>query len=109
MFPIEAIKMDIQINIEDVQLIMGDQFSVAFQACMDSTYCNHCQENCPSVSIEKLWLNHLGDVIVEGRCEQCKGKTNRYIETGENPDSYDQAMAIREIQIDLLKCYNPRF
>ncbi len=109
MFLVETKEMDIQINLEDVQLIMGDQFSPGFQACMDSTYCGSCQENCTSVEIKKLWLNHLGDVIVEGCCEKCSGKTNRYIETGENPDSYDQAMAIREIQIDLLKCYTPRF
>ncbi|GJM32765.1 MAG: hypothetical protein DHS20C18_17660 [Saprospiraceae bacterium] len=101
--------MDIEIKIEDVQLIMGDLFSPGFQACLDSTYCGQCEDNCTSVKIEKLWLNHLGDVIVEGSCKKCNGKTNRYIETGEHAESYDQAMAIRELQIDLLKCYNTRF
>ena len=104
-----AINPEIEITIDDVRLIMRSRFKHLDKA-VNNVFCRKCSKGGTSaMTVDKIWLNHLGDIILEGHCKVCNQATNRYVETGEDPDSYDQAMAIRELKIDVLKDYKSRF
>ena len=103
-----AINPEIEITMEDVRLIMGERVR-HLPKLINSSYCLKCGGPVTSVTVNKIWLNHLGDIIFEGHCNTCTHPVNRYVEVGENPDRYDQAMAIRELKIEVLKDYNARF
>ena len=105
-----SLQPEIEIHLDDVELIMGKHFKKGFKKITESVVCGSCSE--PQVikmEIRKIWLNHIGDIILEGRCQTCSGPVRRYIETGSIPESYEQAMAIRELKIEVLKDFNPRF
>ena len=103
-----SINPEIEISMEDVRLIMGEKVR-QLPKIINSSFCLQCRGPVSSMTVNKIWLNHLGDIIFEGRCNTCSSPVNRYVEVGENPDSYDQAMAIRELKIEVLRDYNPRF
>ena len=101
--------MDIEITLDDVKLIMGNRFERGFGIVTHSIYCTNCQNGYKgTMQIKKIWLNHLGDVVLDGSCDTCGHRVQRYMETGEDPESYEQAMAIRELKIEVLKDYKRR-
>ena len=103
-----AINPEIEITMEDVKLIMKERVR-QLPKIINASYCLSCKGPVNSMTVHKIWLNHLGDIIFEGSCNKCKTPVNRYVEVGDDPDSFDQAMAIRELKIEVLRDYNPRF
>ncbi len=101
--------MDIEINLDDVRLIMGHRFEKDYQRLIQTAYCAGCGSDYRAhMHVQRYWLNHLGDIILEGYCRKCGQRVQRYAETGVFPASYDQAMAIRELKIEVLRDYNTR-
>ncbi|NBC08647.1 MAG: hypothetical protein GVY26_15765 [Bacteroidetes bacterium] len=96
----------ISISEEDVALIMGRRFQKAYPDALQSAHCPRCRKvDNATITVDQLWLNPAGDVLVEGKCEHCGGPLDKLIETGVEPRQYDQAMAIREYKIEVSKDY----
>lgn len=95
----------IPIQLEDVELILGKElFNTHFSKLVDNVYCNSCRPpGTNSIHIRQIWLDHQGNISIDGRCQECKSKLRQVIETRNDPDSYGQAMVIWEIREDLLR------
>lgn len=105
-----SLQPEIEIQLDDVELIMGKHFKKGFKKITENIFCNNCTEpQMIKMIIQKIWLNPIGDIILEGQCPECTNPVRRYIETGSILECYDQAMAIRELKIEVLKDFNPRF
>jgi hypothetical protein len=80
---------------EDVQLILGGQFS-SLQTFLKSAYCAKCEDQ---TRIEKfrIFLDDTNDIIFDGYCCKCGSAVSRYIETGESSGSSEIAMHIRTV------------
>ena len=101
--------VDISISEEDVQLIMGSRFRRAYPQALQSAHCPHCRKvDDATVIVEQLWLNPAGDILAQGNCARCGHSIEKFIETGIDPQQYDQAMAIREYKIEVSKDYKVR-
>jgi hypothetical protein len=89
---------EIEIHIEDVEIIMGDDFR-HLDKVLNSIYCSHCK-NGYSGTIEnyKIYLNKLDDIIFVGDCTKCKNYVARYLETGETISKAEVARHIRTIK-----------
>lgn len=79
----------IKITQEIAEEIMGKDIEF-LKIARTNVFCHTCYtlKNKPtSMKIEKYELNDLGDIILQGICENCGEKVARYIESGENPES----------------------
>lgn len=41
-----------------------------------------------------IYVNDLGDIILQGFCKNCRHPVGRYIESGEKPDGFKRAMRV---------------
>jgi len=90
-------------------MILGDRFNQIFRKAIHTTACPACRrEFNASIAIREVWLNHIGDIIVEGYCRDCGNPLSKYIESNNFQEAYDQAMALRELKMEVLKNYNAR-
>lgn len=104
-----AYHLEIEITLADVRLILGDRFDKVFRKAMENNTCIGCQrENKATLAIKEIWLNHIGDIIVEGFCKDCGFKISKYIEANNHAGAYDQAIAIRELKMEVLGDYRAR-
>lgn len=104
-----GVGFEIEIKLEDVRLIMGEQFEPVFEQFIQGANCTACRRfGDATIAIKSIWLNPIGDITIEGWCKDCGERISRYLETGADPNSYDQAMAIREFKMDIQKDYNWR-
>lgn len=89
---------EIEIHIEDVEIIMGDDF-IHLDRLLNNVYCSHCK-NSYNGTIEnyKIYLNKLDDIIFVGQCTECKERVARYIETGETISKAEIARHVRTIK-----------
>ena len=95
----------IRIKLEDVELILGrDMFNRHFTTLVDNVYCQTClPPGTTPILIRQIWLDHQGNISIDGKCKKCRSKLRQVIETRNDPDSYGQAMVIWEIQEDLMR------
>ena len=104
-----AFNVEIEISLSDVRLILGDRFDSVFKKAIHTSACPGCQrEFNATIAIKEIWLNHIGDLIVEGWCKDCGFKLSQYIESSNFPESYDQAIAIRDLKMQVLGDYRAR-
>lgn len=89
---------EIEIHIEDVEIIMGDDFK-HLDRLLDSVYCSFCK-NGYKETIENytIYLNRLDDIIFVGQCVKCKNRVARYVETGEAISKAEIARHIRTVK-----------
>lgn len=95
-------RLEIEISDEDLELIMGRRLEAN-----PETFCPRCKEM-RLMKVHEYWLNHIADITLEGVCTNCSQPVSHYLETGTDSDSYDQAMAIRELKIEILNDYRTR-
>jgi len=88
---------DIEINIEDVEIIMGKDFD-KLDILLDNVFCGHCTEHTTTIENYKIFLNDIDDLIFQGQCKRCHNQVARYIETGENKSEAEIARHIRTIK-----------
>ena len=104
-----AFNLEIEISLADVRLILGDRFDQVFKRAIHTSACPGCRrEFNATIAIKEIWLNHIGDIIVEGWCKDCGFKLSQYIESSNFPESYDQAIAIRDLKMQVLGDYRAR-
>lgn len=104
-----AFNLEIEITLADVRLILGSRFEAIFRKAIHTTACPGCQrEYNATLVIQEIWLNHIGDLIVEGSCKDCGFKISRYIESSNFSEAYDQAISIRELKMEVLQDYRAR-
>jgi len=104
-----AVNLEIAINLDDVKLILADRFDPVFHRAMDTNTCYGCKrQNKATLLIREIWLNAIGDIIVEGTCKDCGFRLSRYIEANNEEGAYDQAQALRELKMEVLKDYRAR-
>lgn len=80
---------EIKITKEVTEKIMADDIDF-IEIARTSVFCHNCYpktNKSVSMKIKEYLLNDLGDIILQGTCENCKSKVARYIESGENPKS----------------------
>lgn len=90
---------EIEIDMEDVEIIMGNDITHLDKILNNGIYCREC-ENSYTGAIEnyKIYLNKLDDIIFRGQCTKCKNRVGRYIETGETKLKAEIARHIRAIK-----------
>ena len=92
-----AEKNPIQINKDDVQFIMGENF-IHFPKLEKNGFCPKCGgslgNNVTEIVNYEIYLNDLCDVILRGSCKKCDRPVNRYIETGEVPEERKRAETV---------------
>lgn len=94
----------IRINWEDVVLIVGKKNLKKLRKKLETASCPACQRlGNATMAIKGIWLNNIGDIIFEGICKDCGDELSLYFEATQFPGSFDQAMAIRELKIEVLK------
>ncbi len=104
-----ALNLELEISLDDVRLMLGDRFEQEFIRQMHTATCTGCERRYnATIDISEIWLNHIGDLIVEGTCTNCQTPISKYLETSNLQNAYDQAMAIRELHMHVLKEYNAR-
>lgn len=98
--------LTIAIDWSDIQLILSKLQMEELKYALNHCTCPACKRHqTASLAIRDIWLNHIGDIIFDGWCKDCSYKLNVYFEANGSQESYDQAMAIRELKIDVLKDY----
>lgn len=63
---------------------------------LESIFCP-CEGDNKRIEDYTAYLNDLNDVILKGKCSHCHSPAARYIETGENKDSFVAAERIRKL------------
>lgn len=89
-------KNEIHISLEDVQLIMGKEYS-RLDIFLSNVFCANCSDN-TTIENYSIFLDDTNDVIFDGQCVKCKQPVARYIETGEGVSSREIAEHIRVIK-----------
>jgi len=89
-------RKEIEINLEDVELIMGENIHF-LNKCIENCFCRNCNPSLTTITNYRFYLNELEDIILKGECIKCSSPVARYIETGENKESAGMAKHIREI------------
>lgn len=104
-----GLNLEIEISREDARLILGDRFEQEFVRAVHTATCTGCSRHYnATIEVREIWLNHIGDLIVEGTCRLCGTGISKYIEASNFRGAFDQAMSIRELKIHVLKDYNGR-
>lgn len=87
---------EIEIQMEDVELIMGRNFQL-LESILKSVFCERCSGQ-TKIEDFKILLDDTNDIIFDGRCATCKNEVSRYVETGESTASSDMATHIRSVK-----------
>ena len=89
---------EIPISLFEVKNLMGDKFQVFESITSNNIFCANCtrDKGVVGMNIHKIYLSNLNDVIARGTCKECGGKVARVMETGEDSDFYERAMAFRK-------------
>jgi len=87
---------DIELNQWEFQLVMGEAWKDR-NIFIESIFCDCKAQNKKLIDF-KVYLNDLNDVILNGWCSGCKTIASRYIETGENKESFEAAQRIRKMK-----------
>ncbi|UXE68922.1 MAG: hypothetical protein KA713_10220 [Chryseotalea sp. WA131a] len=88
---------EIEVDIEDVEIIMGDEFS-KLHLCLETTFCGECRPHNTTIENYKIYLDKLDDLVFVGKCIKCKGTVVRVVETGETKDKAEIARHIKMIK-----------
>ncbi len=89
---------EIEIHIEDVEIIMGDDF-IHLDRLLNSVYCSHCKNGYKgTIENYTIYLNKLDDMIFVGQCTRCKNRVARYMETGESISKAEIARHVRTVK-----------
>lgn len=97
MFPRSNRQNEIQIDMDDVAMIMGNAYGPIEKFLM-SSFCKSCREQVTIVNYVPH-LDDVNDIILVGECNVCKGPVVRFIETGVSRKSASVAKHIRNVRM----------
>lgn len=104
-----AINLEIEISNDDVRLMMGDRYEQEYIRRIHQATCTGCGRHYNAqLVVREVWLNHIGDLIVEGNCQSCSDPISLYLEASNFRPAFDQAMALRDLYINVLNDYHAR-
>jgi hypothetical protein len=89
---------DIELNQWEFQLVMGEAWENR-NIFIENIFCE-CESPKKQLIDFKVYLNDINDIILKGKCSECKTIAARYIETGENINSIEAAERIRKMKMD---------
>jgi hypothetical protein len=87
---------EIKITLEDVELIMGKEYT-RLNIFLNSAFCASCSGTVSVINYQ-IYLDDVHDIIFDGVCGQCHSPVSRYIETGISQASENIARHIRMIK-----------
>ena len=87
---------DIEINEFEFKLVMGDSWE-HLNIYIESIFCT-CSASNKKIIDYKIYLTELNDVILKGKCRECKTIAARHIETEEKDENFIGASRIKEIK-----------
>jgi hypothetical protein len=96
MFPRQNRQNEIKIDMDDVDMIMGDNYG-QIDKFLTSSFCRGCRSQTTIVRYTPF-LDDVNDVILEGECIKCGSPIARYIETGASRKSASMAKHIRNVK-----------
>lgn len=96
MFPRANRQNEIQIDMEDVAMIMGNDYG-PIDKFLKSSFCKACQEQVTIINYIPH-LDDVNDIILDGECNECKEPIARFIETGVSGKSASVAKHIRNVR-----------
>lgn len=87
---------EIEIQLDDVELIMGRNFPL-LETFLRSVFCKQCSDQ-TRIENFRIFLDDANDIIFVGRCARCDNEVSRYVETGESTASSEIAVHIRAVK-----------
>ncbi|CAN5465143.1 hypothetical protein BH11BAC3_BH11BAC3_24680 [soil metagenome] len=98
------------ISMDDVAFIFNNDLG-DFNTIITNCYCGNCENDYDSTIINySISLNNIYDIVLDGFCATCNTPIKRYIETGEDPDTAENAEAtwktaktLKELKIKIKK------
>lgn len=90
-------KKQIKITKEDLVAIYGKDYPMFEEKIIPNCYCHTCQTPYQSTIVQyEIFVNDLNDLILQGLCEKCGSRINRYLETGEVPEYQERIRKIKQ-------------
>lgn len=87
---------DIPITEDQLKTIMGNEWEFFLNRIVHNCHCVGCHsQNSSSIVDYSIVLNDLDDVVLSGKCSQCGGPVQRYIETGESIEKLERIKKVR--------------
>ena len=87
---------DIELNQWEFQLVMGKAWEDR-DIFIESIACDCKAQNKKLIDF-KVYLTNLNDLVLKGKCSGCGTIAARYIETGEDRESFEAALRIRKMK-----------
>ncbi len=83
-------KSEIELTVIQVESLLDEELKKNLHYILkNGVYCATCQKICEEgVSVEKVSLNNLNDIKIQGKCNACNGKVTRIVEFGEDNNFY---------------------
>ncbi|MCW3807015.1 hypothetical protein [Plebeiibacterium marinum] len=90
-------KKDIQLTVVQVDSLLDDDLKQDLDYLLkNGVYCSKCDQICKEgVAVEKVTLNSLNDIVIQGKCMSCNNTVVRTVEFGEDPKFYKLAEEFR--------------
>ena len=88
---------EIEIDIDDVKLILGNEFAELHEY-LETSFCGECPDHNTTLENYKIYLDKLNFLVFRGQCFRCKNPVTRCIETDEPADVAEMARHIRTIK-----------
>ncbi len=87
----------IEINQFQLARLLNEQRKQFFdEVIATSVFCVQCGDTCTKgITINKIFLTDLNDILIQGTCNLCKGKVARMFEFGLEKAFNDEAMEFR--------------
>lgn len=87
---------EIQIQLEDVEIIMGKDYA-RLPFFLSTVFCETCSGQ-TKIDDYTIFVDDTNDLIFDGKCVMCNTSVARYIETGESKSTAEAARHIRHIK-----------
>ena len=87
---------DTELNQWEFRLVMGESWHDS-DLFFENFYCD-CKNSDKKLIDVKIYLNDLNDLVLRGKCSACNTIAARYIETGENENSFKAAERIKRMK-----------
>ncbi len=93
-------KKQIKISKNDLKQIFSSDYHDFEEKIIPNAYCPHGDQLTTTIVDYQVFINHLDDVILKGKCVKCGKPIARYLETGEVEKYWQE---VRKIRSKILK------
>jgi len=88
----------IEINKFQLNLLLNEEQKEIYNRILnENVFCKTCLGVCSEgVKVNKIFLDSLNDIVINGTCKVCNDKVSRVMEFGENQSFYNKANDFRQ-------------